>query len=100
MVNFPNERKTAQNLVCVHRRVYMVCRGCVYVRQTYTRLLIVMPSFSGVCICLAFNSKKKSHFVCSAFAHPSLCLRSSFALPPFPNRCKAVPKNGRKMGVA
>ncbi len=51
-------------------------------------ILFVIPSFLGVCICLAFNSKKKSHFVCSAFA-----------LPPFLNRCKAVPKNGRKMGV-
>ena len=27
-----------------------------------------------------------------------LCLRSASVLPPFQNRCKAVPKNGRKMG--
>ena len=54
-------------------------------------ILIVIPSFWGVCICLAFNSKKKIAFCV-------LCLRSSFALPPFYLRSKTVVKPFLRMG--
>ena len=65
----------------------MVCRGYMLGKHIHALklpdILIVIPSFSGVCICLAFNSKKKSHFVCSAFALPPFYLRSKTVVKPF-----------------
>ena len=73
--------------MCIEECIW--CVGVVYMLGKHIHalklpdILIVIPSFWGVCICLAFNSKKKSHFVCSAFALPPFYLRSKTVVKPF-----------------